>query len=121
MMRLKRFFCKFHKKCVFSPEVRHRALEMARIRGGKTGPMSYCILAGSRPDEQLVIVPSVLLGLTADHTPIVIYGVSKTRRGAYDIIAHFSDLAIRAGMPGEPGRYVREYLDREHGQGETSC
>ncbi|MCR5674711.1 MAG: hypothetical protein K6G16_03280 [Lachnospiraceae bacterium] len=104
---MKRAFCKFHRNCRFGGEISEKWREKARILRGKGGVFSYCILSAENPSEQLEIVNSAFLcSSRCRKNPPTVYGVARTRRGAFALVAQIFNEAARAGMPGEAGRFV---------------
>ena len=113
---LKRAFCKFHKECYFSSEIRRKGREKANILRGRSGLFSYCILLSGDGNEQLEILHSAFLRdkKYREHPPTV-WGVAKTKLGAIEIVKRMMDDAAKAGMPGDARSYLllREQGDRK--------
>ncbi len=113
----KRAFCKFHKRCVFDDAIKRKGRMKADILRGKSGLFSYCILLAENPSDQLDIMNSAFLRSDRyrEHPPVV-YGVAKTKPGAYRVVASLFAKAAVAGMPGEVRRYLETLDEREGGR-----
>ncbi len=113
---LKRAFCKFHKECYFSSEIRKKGREKAGILRGRSGIFSYCILL-SESGEQLEILHSAFLRdkKYREHPPTVCGG-ARTKLGAIEVVKRMMDDAAAAGMPGDARSYL---LMKEHGDKRT--
>ncbi|MCR4762256.1 MAG: hypothetical protein K5696_01865 [Lachnospiraceae bacterium] len=87
--------------------------EKARILRGKAGVFSYCVLLAENPNEQLEIVHSAYLfnERLKDH-PVTVYGVARTRNGAFELVRRIADRAHRAGLTGN----LRGYLESRRQQ-----
>ena len=104
----KRVFCKFHKSCYFSDEIKKKGREKARIRSGKADLMSYVVTLAENPGEQLDIMRSIFLkSRRFKSSPPVICGIARSYKGATDIVLMMAEDAARAGMPGR----LRDYLE----------
>ena len=104
----KRVFCKFHKSCYFSDDIRKKGREKARIRSGRAGIMSYVVTLAENPDEQLDIMRSFFLGSKRfASSPPVVCGIARSYKGAKDIVLAIAKDAARSGMPGQ----LRAYLE----------
>lgn len=111
---LKRAFCKFHKDCYFSSEIRRKGREKANILRGKSGLLSYCIMLSESDEEQLEIVHSAFLRSKEYRRRVpVIWGVAKTRFGAIEVVTRMMEDAARAGYPGDARTFLISRQQKE--------